>query len=168
MDELEIKYFMNMLRTDPDGYLDIVNSWINNDPNDMHAYFDRHFAWLHMSKPRLAIEDLSKVIEFNGDLIAFMTRGGVYRILGDHKKALEDFARGEALDPEDWEAAQVTLLYQADSHARLGDEASALACCARLQDDFWTPGLNGAPAGNKAEITERLKEIAAEARAQQS
>jgi len=168
MDEAEIKYFMNLLRTNPSGYLNIVNLWIKDNPNDIHAYYDRHFAWLDMGEPQLALEDLNKVVELDGDLIAFMTRGEVYRILGNHDKALEDFARGEALDPEDWEAAQVTLLYQADSHAKLGDEASALACCARLGDDFWTPGLKGAPAGNKAEVAQRLKEIAADARRQRS
>ena len=53
---------------------------------------------------------------------------------------------------------------QADCHARLGDETTALACCARLPDDFWTPGIEGAPSGGKAEIAATLRSIAAEAR----
>jgi hypothetical protein len=46
----------------------------------------------------------------------------------------------------------------------VGDEASALDCCARLPDNHWTPGLDGAPAGNKAEVAAELRRIAAEAR----
>jgi len=56
------------------------------------------------------------------------------------------------------------MLYQTDSYAHVGDEASALDCCARLPDDFWTPGIDDAPAGNKAEIADELRRIAAEAR----
>jgi tetratricopeptide (TPR) repeat protein len=166
--EFELKALHDVLRLEPGRYLDIVNAWIEEDPDDLDAYFSRHFAWLNLGEPHLALKDLNKTIGSDSNLIDFMSRGQVYRILGDHEKALGDFARGEALDPEDWEAAQVTLLYQADSYARLGDKASALACCARLGDDFWTPGLNGAPAGNKAEIAERLKEIAADAQRQRS
>jgi len=49
---------------------------------------------------------------------------------------------------------------------RLGgfdDPVTALDCCARLPEDFWTPGLDGAPAGNKAEIAAELRRIAAAA-----
>jgi hypothetical protein len=55
------------------------------------------------------------------------------------------------------------LLFQADAHARLGNEAAALAYCARLPDDFWTPGIEGAPGGKKAQIAEELRRIAGEA-----
>jgi tetratricopeptide (TPR) repeat protein len=89
----------------------------------------------------------------------------VYRHLGEYEKALEDFDRGEAINPKRWEEDVVFgLLYQADTHARLGDETAALACCARLPDDFWTPGIEGAPGGSKAEIADKLRHIAAGAR----
>jgi tetratricopeptide (TPR) repeat protein len=89
----------------------------------------------------------------------------VYRHVGEYEKALEDFDRAEAIDPEGWEKDIVLgLLDQADAHARLGNEAAALACCARLPDDFWTPGLDGAPSGGKAEIADKLRQIAADAR----
>ena len=91
-------------------------------------------------------------------------RGRVYRQLGEHANALADFRRGEAIDPKEWEGAMITLLYEADSHAHLGDAASALDCCPRLPDDHWTPGLDGAPAGNKAEVAAELRRIAADAR----
>jgi len=165
-DEIELKALHNILRYQPERYLTIVNKWIKEYAGDIEAYFSRHLAWMKLGQPWLAIDDLNKVINAGGNEIELMSRGEVYRDLGDHQKALDDFARAEALDPVEWDGHQVGLLFQADSHARLADEASALAYCARLQDDFWTPGLNGAPAGNKAEIAERLKEIAAEARRQ--
>jgi len=52
----------------------------------------------------------------------------------------------------------------ADVHARLGNEAAALACCARLPDDFWTPGIYGAPGGGKADIADKLRHSAVDAR----
>jgi tetratricopeptide (TPR) repeat protein len=166
--ELELKYLHGILRHEPERYLEIVNDWIKNDPDDIGAHFSRHLGWMRLGQPLLALGDMNKVIEYGGDQLDFMSRGEVYRALGEHEKALRDFARGEALNPADWDGHQVGLLSQADSHAKLGDEASALAYCARLHDDFWTPGLNGAPAGNKVEIAERLKEIAAEGRRQRS
>ena len=57
-------------------------------------------------------------------------------------KALEDFDRG----------------------ARLGNGFRPLARCARLPDDFWTPGIRGAPGGGKADIADKLRHIAADAR----
>jgi hypothetical protein len=59
------------------------------------------------------------------------------------------------------------LLFQADSHAQVGDEAKALDCCARLPNGFWTPGFDGAPGGGKAEIAEELRCIATKARHRQ-
>ncbi len=161
--EVELKELHKILHDDPYRYLDIVDAWIEEDPNDIEAYFDRHFAWVHLGKPQLALEDMNRVVEAHGGLLDFMGRGEIYRDLGDHERALEDFARGEAIDPQEWADCQITLLYQADSHAQVGDLDAALACCARLQDDFWTPGLNGAPAGGKAEIAATLRDIAAEA-----
>ena len=91
--------------------------------------------------------------------------GEVYRHIGEYEKALGDFDRAEAIDPEGWEKDIVLgLLDQADTHARLGNEAAALACCARLPDDFWTPGMNNTPSGGKAEIAEKIRQIAADAR----
>jgi hypothetical protein len=68
------------------------------------------------------------------------------------------------MDPAKWEEDAFGLLFQADVHARLGDESAALACCARLPENFWTPGLHDAPAGDRAAVAERLKLIAAEAK----
>jgi tetratricopeptide (TPR) repeat protein len=151
-------------RADPQRFLKIVDEWIQENPRNFRPYFRRHFAWSDMGEPRRALADLDKVIELAPSQAAFCARGRVYRQLGEHANALADFRRGEAIDPKEWEGAMITLLYEADSHAHLGDEASALDCCARLPDDHWTPGLDGAPAGNKAEVAAELRRIAAAAR----
>jgi tetratricopeptide (TPR) repeat protein len=156
-----------ILRSDPQRYLRIVNEWIETDPTNPHAYFDRHFAWMRMGEPRRALEDMNKVIglEHEPDAMSFWSRGLVHRHLGDYERALDDLERGEALNPKQWEKEIVFgLLYQADLHARLGNEANALAYCARLPEDFWTPGIYGAPRGGKAEIADKLRFIAADSR----
>ncbi len=78
---------------------------------------------------------------------------------------MQDYKRGEAIDPGEWRRDAIPLLYQADVYARLGDEANALDCCARLPDHFWTPGHNDLPPGNKVEIAQELRRRAAAARA---
>lgn len=156
-----------ILRSDPQRYLRIVNEWIEDNPENPHAYFDRHFAWMKIGEPLRALGDLNKVIELKPDMVSFMSRGEVYRHLGEYGKALEDFDRGEAIDPIEWHGTAFGPFYQADTYARLGNESAALACCARLPDDFRTPGIHGAPAGGKAEIADALRRIAAEARRKQ-
>ena len=79
-------------------------------------------------------------------------RGEVYRFLREYQKAVADYAHAEAMDPAEWQDNGFCLLRQADAHAHLGNEAAALACCARLRDDVWTPGMNNTPSGGKAEI----------------
>jgi tetratricopeptide (TPR) repeat protein len=156
-----------ILRADPQRYLRIVNEWISKNPANSEAYFSRHLAWMRVGEPRRALDDLNKVIGFEGEHepMFFWSRGLVHRHLGQYEKALEDFDRGEAIDPKRWEEDVVFgLLYQADVHARVGDEAAALAYCARLPDNFWTPGVYGAPSGGKADIADKLRRIAAEAR----
>jgi len=160
----EVWAFHEFRRADPDRFLEVVNEWLQQNPRNHRAYFDRHFVWEEMGQPRRALADMDKVVELNPSQATFCCRGRVYRQLGEHANALADFRRGEAFDPKEWEAHAIPLLYQADSYAHVGDEASALDCCARLPDDFWTPGLDGAPAGGKAEIAAELRRIAAEAR----
>jgi tetratricopeptide (TPR) repeat protein len=160
----EVRAAQKLRRSDPQRYLQMVDHWLRKNPRNSHAYFGRHIAWLNIGEPRRALEDLNKVIEFDPDQGVFRSRGEVYRRIGDYDNALADFKRGEAIDPAQWEADAFGLYYQADTHARLGNEEAALACCARLPEDFWTPGIHGAPGGGKAEIAETLRRVAAEAR----
>jgi tetratricopeptide (TPR) repeat protein len=160
----EIFELHKLRRADPQRFLQIVNEWLKENPRNFHAYFKRHYVWTQLGKPRRALDDLNKVIELNPTQPGFFARGMAYRRLGEHDNALADFARGEAMNKKEWQGAAVTLLFQADSYAQVGDEANALNCCARLPDKFWTPGYEGAPGGGKAEVAEELRRIAAEAR----
>ena len=155
-----------ILRKDPQRYLQIANDWISENPANSHAYFDRHRAWMKIGEPHRALADLNKAIDLAPDQSALEARGDVYRHLGEYERALQDYQRGEAMNPAEW-AEGYGLLFQADCHARLGDEAAALACCARMPDDFWTPGMAGAPSGDKAAVTSKLQALAADSRRKQ-
>jgi tetratricopeptide (TPR) repeat protein len=152
------------MRSDPRHYLQIVNKWIADNPANSHAYFSRHFAWLELGEPQRAIADLNLAIQLDPKPGRFWARGDVYRCVAEYEKALDDLDRAEAFDPAQWAEAAFGLVSQADCHARLGNEAAALACCERLPDDFWTGSIEGAPGGSKAEIAQQLRQIAADAR----
>ncbi|HLI11294.1 MAG TPA: tetratricopeptide repeat protein [Alphaproteobacteria bacterium] len=160
----ELLELHKVLRSDTQRYLQIANEWIRRNPRNSHAYFSRHHAWMEMGEPNRTLEDMNKAIALEPDPISYLSRGEIYRHLGEYQKAIEDFDLGEQLDPKGWQEDVLGLLYRADCHARLGDEAAALAYCARLPDDFWTPGVYDAPAGSKAEIADELRRIAAKAR----
>jgi tetratricopeptide (TPR) repeat protein len=160
----EVLALHKILRVDPQRHLQIVSQWIEENPENSHAYFDRHQAWMRIGEPLRALSDLNKAIHLNRQPAVLEARGEVYRYLGEYEKALEDYHAAEAMDPAQWEEDAFGLLFEADAHARLGDEEKALACCARLPEDFWTPGLNDAPAGDKVFVAERLKLIVAEVR----
>jgi tetratricopeptide (TPR) repeat protein len=166
----EVTILHKLLQSDPQTYLRVVNHWLQENPTNSHASFDRHYAWMHMGEPRRALDDLARVIALEGapNSVSLLSRGEVYRHIGEYEKALQDFNCAEAMNPEKWKKDIVFgLLYQADCHAQLGDEDKALSCCAQLPDDFWTPGLNGAPGGNKTDIADKLRRTAAAARRKQ-
>ena len=160
----EVKVLHDIRRTDPQRYLKIVDGWLQENPNNHLAYLDRHFAWMNLGEPHRALDDMNKAVELNPDADAFFLRGEVFRHLGEYETALDDFDRSERMMLGEWEDLGFGLLFQADCHARLGDEDKALACCERLPDDFWTPGIFDAPAGDKKAVAPQLRLIAAEAR----
>jgi tetratricopeptide (TPR) repeat protein len=123
---------------------------------------------MDLGQPKRALEDMDRVVALDPKPVDLLSRGDVHRHMCEYRKALDDYDRGEGMDPAGWEADALGLLFQADCHARLGDEDEALTYCARLPDDFWTPGLNGAPAGGKAGIADALRRMAASVRAQQA
>ena len=53
------------------------------------------------------------------------------------------------------------FLFRADCYARLGEVDKALADCAMLRDDHWTPGPSALPKGTKSDVIARIKYIAA-------
>jgi tetratricopeptide (TPR) repeat protein len=160
----EVAALHDMMEADPRRYLGITNGWIADNPSSATAYFSRHRAWMSLNQPEQAHADLNRAIELEPSQTRFWTRGDVFRHLGKYEEARDDYARAEAIDPANWERDAFPLIYQADVHARLGEEASALACCARLPEDFWTPGHNGLPPGGKSEIADALHRRAAAAR----
>jgi tetratricopeptide (TPR) repeat protein len=160
----ELAKLHKLLRTDPQKYLRIVNEWIRENPSDPEVYFSRHYAWMSLGEPRRALDDMNTSIKLEPNRYSFLARGEVHRHLGEYEQATQDFARAEAIDPENWQRDATGLYFQADAHARLGQEQQALDCCRRLPDDFWTPGINGAPGGGKAEIADELRRRAVKAR----
>lgn len=160
----EVLELHRTLRTDPQRYLRVVNGWIEANPSNAHAFWQRHLGWIKIRQPYRALDDLDRAIELDPEPVAFRSRAKVHRQLGDYEKALADFSRGEALDPKQWEDDAFGIYYQADTHARLGNERAALAYCARLPEYFWTPGIHGAPAGSKTEIADELRRRAADAK----
>jgi tetratricopeptide (TPR) repeat protein len=150
---------LKTLREDPLRHLELTNERIRTDPACADAYYSRHFAWIRLGEPVRAFEDLDRAAELTPDQATFLLRGRLYRQLGEYRKAIDDFNRAEAINPARWEADAMGLYYQADCHARLGDESQALACCMRLPDDFWTPGLRGAPPVNRLQIADELRRM---------
>ncbi len=134
----EVLALHKILHADPQRYLAIVNNWITENPTNSHAYFERHLGWMKIGEPRRAIEDLNKALELDQEPVAFCSRGEVYRHLGEYEKALEDFHRGEAIDPAEWKDAAFGLLYQADCPCaiRSRSRGACLLCAAagRLLD----------------------------------
>ena len=67
----EVKVLHNLLRSDPQHYLQIVNKWIADNPGNSHAYFDRHFVWMKLGEPQRAIADLDMVIQLDPKPVTF-------------------------------------------------------------------------------------------------
>jgi len=160
----EVKTLHQILRKDPQRYIQITSDHIRENPRDSQAYFDRHNGWMKIGEPQLALEDLNKAIELSPSQVRYAARGAVHRHMGEYHQALEDFERGEALDPQAWNDDPVALVHQADCHARLGNEEKALAYGSRLSDTFYMPGLGAPPGGYKPDILDGLRRIAARSR----
>jgi tetratricopeptide (TPR) repeat protein len=160
----ELAELHKLLRSDPRKYLEIVNEWIKEDPSNPNIYFSRHYAWMELGEPRRALDDMNTSIKLEPNQYSYLARGEVHRHLGEYEQATQDYATAEAMDPENWQRDALGLLFQADAHARLGQEHQALDCCGRLPDHFWTPGMFGAPGGGKAEIADELRRRAFKAR----
>jgi tetratricopeptide (TPR) repeat protein len=162
IDDLRRHY--KLLRSDPHKFMEIAEGYIINNPNDSSGYFTRHQGWMSLGETERALQDMDAAIALEPDSASFTARGCIYRHIGQYRAAIEDFNRAERAGPKEWEDDALGLFYRADCYARLGDEKAALADCARLRDDHWTPGPFQLPAGNKAEVAEALRRLAAASR----
>lgn len=173
-DDLEEHF--HLLRTAPEKYLAMAEELIRAEPDGSDGYWSRYQALNGLKRYEEALADLNKVLSIEQSLfdpndfrslekawVTYLARGNVLRALGRYREALDDFNRTQKLDPGPWEGT-LTPLFRAECHARLGNEEAALADCAALSDDHWTPGHLGAPKGNKAEVIAEIRRLAAEAR----
>jgi len=110
-----------------------------------------------------ALDDLNAAMALKSTAVGYLARGNILASLGRHQDAVDDFAKGQAMNPENWDHMWGPL-YQASSHAYLGHEQEALAACDRLFEDHWTPGRCGAPGGDKQEVIAEIRRRLAEAR----
>ncbi len=152
-----------LLKTDPQKYLALAEELVRENPDSSGGYFCRYQARNRLGQKELALADIDKVLSLKQHWVHYEARGLALRDLGRYREAIEAHNRAESTNPEEW-AGGFGLLFRAECHARLGNLESALADCARLPEKHWTPGLLGAPAGNKAEVAAELRRLAAAAR----
>jgi tetratricopeptide (TPR) repeat protein len=144
----------------PSQFLEATNQRVAEHPDDPNAYFARHQAWERLGQLDLALADIEKSLALEDHFTTHRARGGILRLMGRHRDAIDAYNRSEQMAPSEWKSG-FGPLFRADCYARLGDEAAALADCNSLPDDHWAPGLFGAPAGNKKEVAAELRRRAA-------
>jgi len=152
-----------LLRADPEAYLELINEFVAQHPDRANLYFARHQGWECLGLFELALDDLDKSLALEDHYVTHRARGKILRSLGRYREAIDAYDRSEQLDPTQWKGG-FGPLFRGDCYARLGDEAAALADCDTMPDDHWTPGLFGTPAGNKQEVADELRRRAAAAR----
>ena len=162
----EIDREFQLYRTDPKMFWELTNKRVELHPDSAKAYFGRHQAWKRLGRLDLALDDLDRSLALEDHFVAQRAKGGILHAMGRYPEAIVCFDRCEQMEPDEWPGALGPLI-RADCHARLGDEAAALADCDALPDDHWTPGMFDLPAGNKQEVAAELSHRAAAARAQQ-
>jgi tetratricopeptide (TPR) repeat protein len=160
-DDIEERF--KLLRTHPEKYLAFAQELVGANPESPDAYYYRYQAYDALGYYELALVDLDKVLSLAPHSVVYDAKARVLAALGRYREALDNYNRAEALDPEGW-AGAFGHLFRADCYARLGNEKAALADCAELSDDHWTPGPYGAPAGNKNEVAYELRRLARESR----
>ncbi|HYM32115.1 MAG TPA: tetratricopeptide repeat protein [Candidatus Cybelea sp.] len=153
----------HLLSKNPEKFLEMTQQHLQGNPASERGYYYRHYAWHGLGRLDLALADLNACLDLRPYWGTYQARGNIYRQLGSYDSALADFQKAERLDPEAW-ADSYGPLFRAECHARLGDLNAALSDCACLSDSHWTPGVFGAPAGNKDEVAAELARLAAEAR----
>lgn len=141
-----------LLRKDPQAYLDLTTRMIERDPNSTRGYYARHFGWLALGDYSRALLDLDRYVEIKPSSSVLYSRGHVLMKMGRFHEALDDFRRGETMDPTPFNLTWGPL-YESYCHARLGDFDGAIAACEKLFDDQeFEPRDPELPRGTKSDI----------------
>jgi tetratricopeptide (TPR) repeat protein len=160
-DDIDRQFYQ--LLKEPERFLELANQLVEQNADDPNAYFTRHQAWGRLGVLELALADLDRALSLEDHYVTHRARGKVLRSLGRYRDAIDAYDRSQQMNPEQW-IGGFGPLFRADCYARLGDEAAALTDCETMPEDHWTPGLFGAPAGNKQEVAAELRRRAAAAR----
>ncbi len=164
-EDLETQF--DMLRREPEKFLELANDFLSDNPEHAGGYFSRHFAWQRLGESQRALDDLDISLRLEPHPTTYRTKGRILYKMKQYQAAIEAFNASRSMDPQAWMDAYGPL-FRADCHARLGNEAAALADCALLKDDHFLPhGLFGTPRGNKEEVIAEIRRRAAAARTAQ-
>jgi tetratricopeptide (TPR) repeat protein len=163
MTEAEWEQFRRLLHTHPQQYLRIAEDDIRRYPDDPEAYVDCHWAWIRLGRNEYALADIDTALSLRNSPATRLLRAILLRRMGRYQEAIDDFNICDAS-----QEARVTggffAVDRAECHARLGNLEAALADCASLKDDHWTPGIFGGLPGDKSQVTEAIRRLAAEAK----
>ncbi len=156
-----------LFKREPERYLALVESRIAGNPDNPHNYFAKQDTLHWLGRYAEALEALDRGIAMDDEPSRswFQARGELLMKLGRFEEALADLDKAHDLDEVGWTETFAPLV-RATCHAQLGHLDAALADCATLPDDHWTPGLGRGllPKGNKAEVVAALTALAIEAR----
>ena len=145
----------DLLRSDPHRYLELAHEIVRQNPTRPHRVFRRQQATSELGHHELALADVDTAIALSEPhILLHNLRGLVLRNLNRHQEAVEEFGRGRELDARKL-GSHLRAFIPGTFPCSLGNLDEALADCAALPEDHWTPGLFGAPAGTKQEVTEQ-------------
>lgn len=165
-DDLDRQF--DLMFSDPQRYLSLLNEHLRQNPSNAISYGRRHQVWATLGRRDLALKDLDTAIGLDpGNAALRFCRGWLLREMGRYEEAIEEIDLAFDLDP-DKRLTGFGELVRGDCHARLGNEAAAVADCALLGDDHWMPGFSGLPGGSKEQVIAEVKRRAAAARARKS
>jgi tetratricopeptide (TPR) repeat protein len=160
--EVEWRQYHRLLRTHPEQFLRIAEDTIRQYPGDPQGYLDCVTYWMDSEQYEYALADIDTALGLEDCQMSRLDRGMILRCLGRYREAIDELNRCEAMRPE--VVRGIVEVNRAACHAELGDLEAALAECAKLPEDWFLPGLYGAPSGNKGHVTEAVRRIAAAAR----